>query len=62
MSARDEVEALERDIGRLERKLDRAETKIEKARAELGASLRLEEGSDNRDYVKRAITILNGAS
>lgn len=62
MSARDEVEALERDIGRLERKLDRAETKIEKARAELRASLLLEEGADKEDFVKRAITILNGAS
>ena len=31
MSARDAVEALERDVERLERKLDRAETKIERA-------------------------------
>lgn len=62
MSARDAVEALERDIERLERKLNRAETKIEKARAELGIASRLEDGSDKMDYVKRAITILNGAS
>ena len=31
MSARDAVEALDRDVERLERKIDRAETKIERA-------------------------------
>ena len=59
MSARDAVEALERDIERLERKLDRAETKIERARQLLRLFV---ESTWVTDYPIDALKVLEGRS